>query len=143
MSLPCANKVVEIGMTKSSFAQRMALTSLFPNDRVGMTDPISIGFLAPLSGPVSSWGLPGLNGCRLWTEWLNRSGGILIGGRRYPLRLVPYDCGYDADRASEGARHLVLTERVKLLMMLGRRHFYTAKRLSERKPSAHVYLASE
>ncbi len=111
--------MVEIGMLGSSFAHNIAVSSLFPNDRVGMDEPVSIGFLAPLTGPVSSWGLPGLNGCQLWAEWLNRAGGILIGGRRYPLRIVSYDCGYDPERAMEGARHLVLTEQVRLLMMLG------------------------
>ncbi|MFP7674862.1 ABC transporter substrate-binding protein [Marivita sp. S0852] len=106
-------------MIKSSFAHRIAFSSLFPNTEVGMTEPIKIGFLAPLTGPVSSWGLPGLNGCQLWADWLNRAGGLLIGGRRYPLRIIPYDCGYDAGQAIEGARQLVLTEQVKLLMMLG------------------------
>ncbi|WP_424987214.1 ABC transporter substrate-binding protein [Microbulbifer sp. S227A] len=106
-------------MLGSSFAHNIAVSSLFPNTRVGMNEPVSIGFLAPLTGPVSSWGLPGLNGCQLWAEWLNRAGGILIGGRRYPLRIVSYDCGYDPERALEGARHLVLTEQVRFLMMLG------------------------
>ncbi|MCE8518836.1 ABC transporter substrate-binding protein [Ruegeria pomeroyi] len=106
-------------MLSSSFAHRMAVTSLFPQDRVGMSEPIKIGFLAPLTGPVSSWGLPGLHGCRLWEDWLNRAGGILVGGRRYPVSIVPFDCGYDPERAMEGARHLVHTEQVKLLMMLG------------------------
>lgn len=111
--------MLAIGMLSSSFAHRMAVTSLFPNDRVEMSEPVKIGFLAPLSGPVSSWGLPGLNGCRLWEDWLNRAGGILIGGRRYPVRIIPFDCEYDPQRAVEGARHLVHTEQVKLLMMLG------------------------
>ncbi|ABG30331.1 ABC transporter substrate-binding protein [Roseobacter denitrificans] len=106
-------------MFSSSFAHRIALSSLFPNDGVGMEEPINIGFLAPLTGPVSSWGLPGLHGCQLWAEWLNRAGGLLVGGRRYPLRILPYDCGYDPQSALEGARHLVLSEKVKLLMMLG------------------------
>lgn len=106
-------------MLSSSFAHRMAVTSLFPSDRVGMQEAVKIGFLAPLTGPVSSWGLPGLNGCRLWEDWVNAAGGLLIGGRRYPVRIIPFDCGYDPDRAVEGARHLVLTEQVRFLMMLG------------------------
>ncbi|MCA2012347.1 ABC transporter substrate-binding protein [Cereibacter sphaeroides] len=106
-------------MLNSSFAHRMAVTSLFPQNRVGMNEPVKIGFLAPLTGPVSSWGLPGLNGCRLWEDWLNRAGGMLIGGRRYPVALVPFDCGYDPEQAMEGARHLVHREQVRLLMMLG------------------------
>ena len=55
-------------MVPSSFAHRIAVSSLFPQDQVGMKEPIRIGFLAPLTGPVSSWGLPGLNGCRLWED---------------------------------------------------------------------------
>lgn len=106
-------------MLNSSFAHRMAVTSLFPQNRVGMNEPVKIGFLAPLTGPVSSWGLPGLHGCRLWEDWLNRAGGMLIGGRRYPVSIVPFDCGYDPEQAMEGARHLVRNEQVRLLMMLG------------------------
>lgn len=106
-------------MLNSSFVHRIAVSSLFPQDQVGMSEPVTIGFLAPLTGPVSSWGLPGLNGCRMWEDWLNRAGGIMIGGRRYPVKIVPFDCGYDPQRAIEGARHLVLSEKVSLLMMLG------------------------
>jgi branched-chain amino acid transport system substrate-binding protein len=106
-------------MTGSSFAHTLAVTSALPRLRVGMTEPIDIGFLAPLSGPVESWGRPGLNGCRIWEDWLNRSGGILIRGRRYPVRIHPFDCGYDPERAVAGARYLVQTHDVALMMMLG------------------------
>ncbi|WP_238367285.1 ABC transporter substrate-binding protein [Mesobacterium pallidum] len=131
-------------MHSSSFAHRLALTSLFPKTRVGMTDPIKIGFLAPLTGPVSSWGLPGLNGARLWEDWLNRAGGLMIGGRRYPVRIIPFDCGYDPDRALEGARHLVLTEQVKLLMMLGGDTFTPLRAfLNEHKVLTSTLLPSD
>ncbi|MEI4233050.1 ABC transporter substrate-binding protein [Roseovarius sp. D22-M7] len=131
-------------MSSSSFAHRMAVTSLFPSDPVGMTEPIRIGFLAPLTGPVSSWGLPGLHGCRLWEDWLNRAGGMLIGGRRYPVRIIPFDCGYDPERAMEGARHLVLTEQVRLLMMLGGDTFTPLRSfLSEHKVLTSTLLPSD
>ena len=122
----------------------MAVTSLFPNGRVGMTEPVKIGFLAPLTGPVSSWGLPGLNGCRMWEDWLNKAGGILIGGRRYPVRIIPFDCGYDPERAVEGARHLVLTEQVEFLMMLGGDTFTPLRSfLSEHKVLTSTLLPSD
>jgi len=122
----------------------MAVTSLLPSDQVGMNEPIRIGFLAPLTGPVSSWGLPGLHGCRLWEEWLNRAGGILIGGRRYPVRIIPFDCGYEPDRAVEGARHLVLTEQVRLLMMLGGDTFTPLRTfLTEHKVLTSTLLPSD
>lgn len=84
-----------------------------------MSEPINIGFLAPLSGPVESWGRPGLNGCRIWEDWLNRSGGLLLRGRRYPIRVHAYDCGYDPDRAVNGAKHLIQSHDVALMLMLG------------------------
>ncbi|MDK3073480.1 ABC transporter substrate-binding protein [Sedimentitalea sp. JM2-8] len=106
-------------MSGSSFAHSLAVTSALPRMRVGMSEPVNIGFLAPLSGPVESWGRPGLNGCQIWEDWLNRSGGLLIRGRRYPIRIHAFDCGYDPDRAVEGARYLTRTYDVALMMMLG------------------------
>lgn len=95
------------------------MRSQLPTYRVGMTQDIKIGMLVPLSGPAMSWGQPGLNGCRLWEDWLNAAGGALIQGRRYPVRIIAEDCGYDAEHVLERARKLVLSDKVALLMMLG------------------------
>ncbi len=106
-------------MGASSFAHRLAVTSALPRLTVGMADSVNIGFLAPLGGRAESWGRPGLNGCRIWADWLNGAGGLLLGGRRYPIRICPYDCGYDPDLALRGAMHLVQDRGVAFLMMLG------------------------
>lgn len=106
-------------MSTSSFAHRLAVNSAMPRLSVGMGEAVNIGFLAPLSGAVESWGRPGLNGCRIWEDWLNRAGGLLLNGRRYPVRIHAYDCGYEPDLAMEGARYLVQALDVKLLLMLG------------------------
>ena len=55
-----------IGMPKASFAQE---------------NVVKIGFLAPLTGPVAAWGKPGLDGCKIWADWMNDAGGIEIGGK--------------------------------------------------------------
>ena len=106
-------------MSSSSFAHLLATRSALPRLSVGMSESVNVGFLGPLSGPVESWGLPGLNGCRIWEDWLNQAGGLLIGGRRYPIKIHAYDCGYDPEKALEGATHLVRQHDIKLLMMLG------------------------
>ncbi len=106
-------------MQTPGFAHRLAVSSALPRLSVGMPNAVNIGFLAPLSGQVESWGLPGLHGCRIWEDWLNQTGGLLINGRRYPIKIVECDCGYDAEKARKGARHLVEQHDVKLLMMLG------------------------
>jgi branched-chain amino acid transport system substrate-binding protein len=106
-------------MSTGSFAQRLAIKGALPRLTAGVSDTINIGFLAPLTGPVQSWGLPGLNGCQIWTDSINREGGLSLGGRRHRLRLVPFDCQYDPALALEGARHLVQDNDIKLLLVLG------------------------
>lgn len=106
-------------METSSFAQRLAVSGAMPRLRVGMASTVDIGFLAPLSGQAESWGLPGLQGCRIWERWLNNAGGLLIDGRRYPIAIHAYDCGDDPAQARQGVQHLLQTHNIKLMMMLG------------------------
>lgn len=107
------------GMDSTSFAQQLAITAAMPRLSVGMAKTIDIGFLAPLSGQVESWGLPGLHGCRIWESWLNNAGGLIVGGRRYPIAIHAYDCGGGSQDARDGARELVQNHDIKLMMMLG------------------------
>lgn len=99
--------------------QRLALRGALPRLTAGVADTIGVGFLAPLSGQVESWGLPGLNGCRIWADSINRSGGLSIAGQRHPVRMVPFDCRYDSRLALDGVRKLVQDSDVKLLLTLG------------------------
>ncbi|RWB51542.1 ABC transporter substrate-binding protein [Mesorhizobium sp.] len=106
-------------MNASSLVQRLAVNAQVKRLGVGAQRVVKVGFLGPLSGPVRSWGLPGLNGCRIWVDWINRTGGMLIGGTRHNVQLLAEDCGYVPDRAAEGARRLVQDHGVGLLMMHG------------------------
>ena len=131
-------------MESSSFAQRLAISGAMPKLSVGMTKKIDIGFLAPLSGQVETWGLPGLHGCRIWENWLNSAGGLLIGGRRYPIRIHAFDCATDPDQARIGAKELVHDHDVKLLMMLGGDSFAAvADFLAERRVLTSTLLPSD
>ncbi|MDI3338372.1 ABC transporter substrate-binding protein [Defluviimonas aestuarii] len=106
-------------MGSGSFAHRLAVKGALPRLTAGVADTINIGFMAPLTGPVQSWGLPGLNGCQIWADSINRAGGLHLSGRRHNIRLVPFDCQYDAKLAMEGVRQLVQDRDVKLLLALG------------------------
>lgn len=104
---------------RSSFAQRLAVTGVLPRLSVAMPATVDIGFLAPLSGQAVAWGLPGLQGCRIWERWLNKAGGLMIDGRRYPVVLHACDSGADADTALLNARALLRDHEIKLMLMLG------------------------
>ncbi len=115
-----------------------------PRLSVEMSNTVNLGFLAPLSGQAESWGLPGLHGCRIWESWLNSAGGLLIGGRRYPIRIHAFDCGDDPAIARDGAMQLVQQHDVKLMMMLGGDSFAAAADyLSEARVLTSTLLPSD
>lgn len=115
-----------------------------PRLSVGMAKTVDIGFLAPLSGQVESWGLPGLHGCRIWESWLNRAGGLLMDGRRYPIRIHAFDCADEPEAAREGAMQLVREHDIKLMMMLGGDSFAAvADFLGERRILTSTLLPSD
>jgi len=81
--------------------------------------PIKIGFLAPLTGDVAGWGLPGLHGCEIWAEWTNAAGGVNIGGTMHPIEFVAFDEEYSAEKAKTGAAKLINDDGVKFILELG------------------------
>ncbi|MDD9819006.1 MAG: ABC transporter substrate-binding protein [Gammaproteobacteria bacterium] len=83
------------------------------------TKQVKIGFLAPLTGEVAAWGLPGLYGCEIWAQKVNDAGGIKIGGDNYQVEFVSFDNEYLPEKALQGFKKLVSEEDVKFVMMLG------------------------
>lgn len=131
-------------MNGSSFALSLAAGGRLKRFDVGTAEPVRIGFLAPLSGPAESWGRPGLMGVRIWVDWINRAGGLMLGGRRHPVELVDHDCGTDAAAAIEGARVLVQDLDVRFLLMLGGDTFRpVARYLTDRKILTSTLLPSD
>ena len=94
--------------------------SAMPSLRVDtVTRAVHVGFLAPLSGEVSAWGRPGLDGCMIWADRVNERGGIRIGNQLYRVEIIAEDSRYDPSFALAGAKKLVLEDEVKFIMMLG------------------------
>ncbi len=96
-----------------------AVSTLVPRISWAAEKVVKIGFLAPLTGEVSAWGKPGLDGCLIWGDWINAAGGIKIGGEAHKVEFVSYDNEYDAGKARTGATKLIKEENVKFIMMLG------------------------
>ena len=88
--------------------------------RVSAADrTVRIGFLAPLTGEVAAWGLPGLYGCQIWAEKVNAAGGVRIGDDTCTFEFVSYDNEYAPEKARAGATKLIFEDEVKFIMMLG------------------------
>ncbi|MDE0110894.1 MAG: ABC transporter substrate-binding protein, partial [Albidovulum sp.] len=103
----------------SAFAGFSALSSALPGRALAQGEPIKIGFLAPLTGPVAGWGKPGLDGVQIWAEWVNAAGGINVGGESRMFEFISYDNEYDPSKARTGATKLIQEDGVKFIMMLG------------------------
>ncbi len=80
---------------------------------------VKLGMNIPMTGDYAPWGLPGLYGCQIIVDDVNKAGGINVGGDNYMLEMVAYDHAYDTAKAVQGYKKLVLQDKVKMVMMLG------------------------
>jgi branched-chain amino acid transport system substrate-binding protein len=108
-------------MSAVSLAQRLAVSGSLPRLSVQERAPIRIGALVPLTGAELFWGRPGLDGCRIWVDWINEHGGMMVGGRRHLVELVEADSALGAEATLEAARQMVETRKVRLVLTLGGR----------------------
>jgi branched-chain amino acid transport system substrate-binding protein len=105
-------------LSTTAAAALMASVSM-PKIAFGADKVVKIGFLAPLTGEVAAWGKPGLDGCKIWGDWVNEAGGIKIGDDAYKVEFVAYDDEYDPGKARTGAVKLIKEDNVQFVMMLG------------------------
>ncbi|WP_138464309.1 ABC transporter substrate-binding protein [Poseidonocella sp. HB161398] len=103
----------------ASLAQRLLATGNLPRLSVQDRAPVRIGALVPFSGPEEPWGRPGIDGCRIWADWINAHGGLMLGGKRHQVELVVEDSALGEMAALAAAREMVETRRVRLVLTLG------------------------
>ncbi len=116
------SKFLPSGLTRRTFLQSTAATAVsagLPGAALAAGEPIRIGFLAPLTGPVAAWGKPGLDGCQIWAERVNARGGVTLADGNHPIEFVAYDNEYDPAKARTGATRLIREDGVSFIMMLG------------------------
>lgn len=106
-------------MRTPSLAQRLLVTGSMPRLNAENRSALRIGFLAPLSGPEERWGNPGLGGCRVWVDWINEHGGLMVAGKRHRVEIVAHDSALDPGSTLEAARDMVERRRVRLILTLG------------------------
>ena len=106
-------------MSKYKFGADLAVAARLPKIDVLAREKVRIGVLAPLTGDSAAWGRPGLEGCKIWADWLNAQGGLRIGNQRRLVEVVSFDDEYDPVRAVVGAKHLALELDAKIILMLG------------------------
>jgi len=82
-------------------------------------EDINVGFLAALSGPDAGWGLPGITGNQMFIDEVNADGGLLVDGKRHKLVMHRFDDEAVGSKALQGAKELVLQQKVKFISAIG------------------------
>lgn len=106
-------------MRTPSLAQQLVVTGSIPRLNPENRSALRVGFLAPLSGPEERWGAPGLSGCRIWADWINDHGGLMVAGKRHRLEIIAHDSAANPAATLEAARDMVERKRVRLVLTLG------------------------
>ncbi len=65
-------------------------------------ETLKIGFVGVTSGPAAAWGASNVRSMQVRADWLNETGGVTIGGKKYKLQIVTFDDQKDPKRAIAG-----------------------------------------
>jgi branched-chain amino acid transport system substrate-binding protein len=77
---------------------------------------ISIGFINDLSGLYDSIGYPAGNGAQVAVRLVNSNGGIVVGGKKYRLKLVTCEANSESTQAVACAQQLIRDDHLKFIM---------------------------
>lgn len=75
-------------------------------------ETIAIGLNLPLTGSLKDIGINSREGAELVLEEVNREGGLLVAGTRYPVRFVYADNKSNVEGAVSGALNMISREKV-------------------------------
>ena len=82
----------------------------------GSTQPIVIGFIHPLTGPLGEFGTSDnwiISTIQATSQFKN---GIKVGGKTYPVTIKSYDTQSDPTKAGQLASQAILTDKVDLIL---------------------------
>ncbi len=80
------------------------------------TGVLKIGASLPLSGPMSPWGIPEAEMTSIYTDLINKDGGVTAGGVNYKLSFVVSDDKAAPDGLKASADRLIQTEKVNAIV---------------------------
>jgi branched-chain amino acid transport system substrate-binding protein len=100
----------------SALIVAVLLVGSFGFTPVYSADKISFGFSVPLTGLFGKAGKVVLDSYKLWAKKMNSEGGILIGGKRYPVALVYYDDKSNPGLSARFFEKLITDDKVDLLL---------------------------
>ena len=77
---------------------------------------LKIAVITALSGSGANWGRGILHGAELAADDVNATGGLLGGGEKYTITLIPYDDKYTAQGGAAAVHKAVFSDKVKIII---------------------------
>ena len=77
---------------------------------------VKVGIPVSLTGQFSLQGSQTLDGIRAWGDDVNRSGGLVVDGRKFPVEIIWHDDASRRDKARVITGRLITADRVDLLV---------------------------
>ncbi|GIX46832.1 MAG: branched-chain amino acid ABC transporter substrate-binding protein [Candidatus Tectimicrobiota bacterium] len=101
-------------MRKSGWVVGLVLLSAIGVAGVPLTvaQVITIGHVAPLTGDIPKVGEEGKFALEMWVEDVNQAGGLLVGGKRYRVRVIHEDNESKAESAAAATTKLITEDKV-------------------------------
>jgi branched-chain amino acid transport system substrate-binding protein len=112
--------VLLVGLIVAAWTPKPTLAQT-PKSKAKTPSPgeIRIGLNASLSGPAAPWGITYSRCGNKLVEDINKEGGLLVGGKRYLIKLYEYDSKRDPATSVENAKKLIFTDKVIAIMHHG------------------------
>lgn len=79
-------------------------------------EELKLGAIVTLSGAGAAWGQAMLYATELAADDVNAKGGLDVGGKKYRVKVVPYDDKYQAGEAVTAANRLVFEDKVRYII---------------------------
>jgi branched-chain amino acid transport system substrate-binding protein len=99
------------------FATTLAMMSMAAPALAGEArDYFKVGVVTELSGDLATGGNVTKRGYELWAQAVNEAGGIAVGGKKHPVKLVYADAQSNPSQGAAAAERLITQEQVDFIL---------------------------
>jgi len=108
-----------LGVAGAALAASVAALAVCAAGASSATSTLTIGVIAPFSGPAAAYGPPEAASMQAAVNLINSQGGVKVGGTTYTLKLRKYDSAWDPTKAVTAARQAITQDGLKYLEVDG------------------------
>lgn len=103
-------------MRRSALTGLLVALAMVGNAATGAGQDIKVGAIGTLSGGGTEWGLALQRGMTIAVDEINAAGGVKVGGKAHPIKMIMYDDQYTAQGGTTAATRLVNVDAVKYII---------------------------